>query len=224
VPPLVEVRELVKHYRLGNAEVPALRGVSFDIEAGRLVSVMGPSGSGKSTLLHLIGGLDTPTSGSVVIDGSDLARLDDEELTMFRRRSLGFIFQFFNLLPTMTAWENVALPRLLDGVKMREVKPRAVELLERVGLGERVEHKPSQLSGGEMQRVAVARALVGDPLLVLADEPTGNLDSASGHAVLELLRKIVAEEGKTVVIVTHDAEAASLADQQVKLQDGLIAS
>jgi putative ABC transport system ATP-binding protein len=200
-----------------------LRGVSFDIEAGRLVSVMGPSGSGKSTLLHLIGGLDAPTSGSVVIDGNDLARLDDDELTLFRRRSLGFIFQFFNLLPTMTAWENVALPRLLDGVKINEVKPRAIELLERVGLGERVDHKPSQLSGGEMQRVAVARALVGDPLLVLADEPTGNLDSASGQAVLELLRKIVAEENKTVVIVTHDAEAASLADQQVKLQDGLLA-
>jgi putative ABC transport system ATP-binding protein len=197
--------------------------VSFDIEAGKLVSVMGPSGSGKSTLLHLIGGLDTPTSGSVVIDGNDLAQLDDEALTLFRRRSLGFIFQFFNLLPTMTAWENVALPRLLDGVKMNEVKPWAIELLERVGLGERVEHKPSQLSGGEMQRVAVARALVGDPLLVLADEPTGNLDSASGQAVLELLRKIVAEENKTVVIVTHDAEAASLADQQVKLQDGLLA-
>ena len=200
-----------------------MRGVSFDVEAGRLVSVMGPSGSGKSTLLHLIGGLDTPTSGSVVIDGSDLAQLDDEELTLFRRRSLGFIFQFFNLLPTMTAWENVALPRLLDGVKMNQVKPRAIELLERVGLGERVDHKPSQLSGGEMQRVAVARALVGDPLLVLADEPTGNLDSASGQAVLELLRKIVAEEGKTVVIVTHDAEAASLADQQVRLADGLLA-
>ena len=221
--PLVRVSDLVKHYRLGSAEVPALRGVSFDIEAGKLVSVMGPSGSGKSTLLHLIGGLDTPTSGSVVIDGNDLAQLDDEELTLFRRRSLGFIFQFFNLLPTMTAWENVALPRLLDGVKINEVKPWAIELLERVGLGERVEHKPSQLSGGEMQRVAVARALVGDPLLVLADEPTGNLDSASGQAVLELLRKIVAEENKTVVIVTHDAEAASLADQQVKLQDGLIA-
>ena len=220
--PLVRVSDLVKHYRLGSAEVPALRGVSFDIEAGKLVSVMGPSGSGKSTLLHLIGGLDTPTSGSVVIDGNDLAQLDDEALTLFRRRSLGFIFQFFNLLPTMTAWENVALPRLLDGVKMNEVKPWAIELLERVGLGERVEHKPSQLSGGEMQRVAVARALVGDPLLVLADEPTGNLDSASGHAVLELLRKIVAEENKTVVIVTHDAEAASLADQQIKLQDGLL--
>ena len=203
--PLVQVLDLVKHYRLGSAEVPALKGVSFDIEAGKLVSVMGPSGSGKSTLLHLMGGLDSPTSGSVTIDGSNLAQLDDEGLTLFRRRSLGFIFQFFNLLPTMTAWENVALPRLLDGTKMSEVKPRAVELLKRVGLEERVDHKPSQLSGGEMQRVAVARALIGDPLLVLADEPTGNLDSASGEAVLDLLQDIVAEEGTTVVIVTHDA-------------------
>jgi putative ABC transport system ATP-binding protein len=221
--PLVEVRNLVKHYHLGDTEVPALRGVSFGIEAGRLVSVMGPSGSGKSTLLHLMGGLDTPTSGSVVIDGSDLGQLGDEELTIFRRRSLGFIFQFFNLLPTMTAWENVALPRLLDGVKMTEVKPRAVELLKRVGLEERVDHKPSQLSGGEMQRVAVARALIGEPLLVLADEPTGNLDSASGQAVLDLLGDIAAD-GTTVVIVTHDAAAASMAGQMIKLQDGLLVS
>lgn len=221
---LVEVIDLAKHYRLGSADVPALKGVSFEIETGKLVSIMGPSGSGKSTLLHLMGGLDIPTSGSVIINGSDLAQLDDEELTMFRRRSLGFIFQFFNLLPTMTAWENVALPRLLDGEKLKQVRPRAIELLERVGLGERVDHKPSQLSGGEMQRVAVARALVGDPVLVLADEPTGNLDSASGQAVLDLLRGFVAEEGMTVVIVTHDAQAASLADQQVKLQDGLLVS
>ncbi|HEX2180218.1 MAG TPA: ABC transporter ATP-binding protein [Actinomycetota bacterium] len=220
---LVSVTDLVKEYSLGTARVPALKGVTFDIEPGRLVSVMGPSGSGKSTLLHLMGGLDTPTSGSVVIDGHDLADLDDAELTIFRRRRLGFIFQFFNLLPTMTAWENVALPRLLDGEKLKDVEPRAVELLAKVGLGNRVAHKPSQLSGGEMQRVAVARALVADPVLVLADEPTGNLDSASGQAVLDLLRNIVTEEGRTVVIVTHDAKAASLADQQVSLRDGVLA-
>jgi putative ABC transport system ATP-binding protein len=220
---LVSVTDLVKEYSLGTARVPALRGVSFDIEPGHLVSVMGPSGSGKSTLLHLIGGLDTPTGGSVVIDGHDLADLDDQELTIFRRRRLGFIFQFFNLLPTMTAWENVALPRLLDGEKLKDVRPRAVELLAKVGLENRVAHKPSQLSGGEMQRVAVARALVADPVLVLADEPTGNLDSASGQAVLELLRNIVTEEGRTVVIVTHDAKAASMADQQVSLRDGVLA-
>jgi putative ABC transport system ATP-binding protein len=220
---LVSVTDLVKEYPLGSARVPALKGVSFDIEAGTLVSVVGPSGSGKSTLLHLIGGLDNPTSGSVVIDGSNLAELDDAALTIFRRRRLGFIFQFFNLLPTMKAWENVALPRLLDGEKLKDVQPRAIELLEKVGLGERVDHKPSQLSGGEMQRVAVARALVADPLLVLADEPTGNLDSASGQAVLDLLRNIVTEEGRTVVIVTHDAKAASMADQQVSLRDGVLA-
>ncbi|CAN5832212.1 ABC transporter ATP-binding protein [soil metagenome] len=220
---LVSITELVKEYPLGSARVPALKGVSFDIEAGTLVSVVGPSGSGKSTLLHLMGGLDNPTSGSVVIDGSSLADLDDQELTIFRRRRLGFIFQFFNLLPTMKAWENVALPRLLDGEKLKDVQPRAVELLEMVGLGARVDHKPSQLSGGEMQRVAVARALVADPILVLADEPTGNLDSTSGQAVLDLLRSIVSEEGRTVVIVTHDAQAASLADQQVCLRDGVLA-
>ncbi|HEU4867771.1 MAG TPA: ABC transporter ATP-binding protein [Actinomycetota bacterium] len=220
---LVSITDLVKEYPLGSARVPALKGVSFDIEAGTLVSVVGPSGSGKSTLLHLMGGLDNPTSGSVVIDGSNLAELDDAELTIFRRRRLGFIFQFFNLLPTMKAWENVALPRLLDGEKLKDVQPRAIELLEKVGLGERVDHKPSQLSGGEMQRVAVARALVADPLLVLADEPTGNLDSASGQAVLDLLRSIVTEEGRTVVIVTHDAKAASMADKQVSLRDGVLA-
>lgn len=220
---LVEVIDLVKHYRLGSAEVPALKGVSFEIEAGKLVSVMGPSGSGKSTLLHLIGGLDNATSGAVIVNGSDLGRLEDEELTIFRRRSLGFIFQFFNLLPTMSAWENVALPRLLDGARIKQVRPRAIELLEKVGLGERVDHKPAQLSGGEMQRVAVARALIGDPVLVLADEPTGNLDSASGQAVLDLLRGFVVDEGRTVVIVTHDAKAASYADQQIKLQDGELA-
>ena len=178
---LVSVTDLVKEYPLGSARVPALKGVSFAIEAGTLVSVVGPSGSGKSTLLHLMGGLDAPTSGSVVIDGSNLADLDDQALTIFRRRRLGFIFQFFNLLPTMKAWENVALPRLLDGEKLKDVQPRAVELLEKVGLGGRIDHKPSQLSGGEMQRVAVARALVADPVLVLADEPTGNLDSTSGQ-------------------------------------------
>ncbi|MEX2587261.1 MAG: ABC transporter ATP-binding protein [Actinomycetota bacterium] len=217
---LVNVVDLVKNYRLGSAQVPALRGISFDIEAGLMVSIMGPSGSGKSTLLHLIGGLDAPSSGSVVIDGKDLSRLGDDDLTEFRRESLGFIFQFFNLLPTMTAWENVALPRLLGGAKLKDVRPRAVDLLERVGLADRVEHKPSQLSGGEMQRVAIARALVADPLLVLADEPTGNLDSESGQAVLELLRLLVTEEGCTVVVVTHDEKAAFMGDRVIKLKDG----
>lgn len=217
---LVNVVDLVKNYSMGDSQVAALKGVSFDIEAGRMVSIMGPSGSGKSTLLHLIGGLDSPSAGEVIIDGSRLSELSDDELTAFRRESLGFIFQFFNLLPTMTAWENVALPRLLGGAGLKEVKPRAVELLEKVGLGERIDHKPAQLSGGEMQRVAIARALVADPLLVLADEPTGNLDSESGQAVLELLRRLVTEEGCTVVVVTHDEKAAFMGDRVIKLKDG----
>ncbi|MDQ4148747.1 MAG: ABC transporter ATP-binding protein [Actinomycetota bacterium] len=221
---LVTVCNLFKTYRLGTVEVRALDGVCLEVEAGTFVSVMGPSGSGKSTLLHLLGGLDTPSEGVVTVGGKDLSKLTDEELTLFRRRSLGFIFQFFNLLPTMSAWENVALPRLLDGLKLADVKPRALELLERVGLGERADHKPSQLSGGEMQRVAIARALVADPLLILADEPTGNLDSKSGEAVLDLLRSTVTEDGRTVIVVTHDAKAASVADRIVMLKDGKIAS
>ncbi|HEX2258148.1 MAG TPA: ABC transporter ATP-binding protein [Actinomycetota bacterium] len=221
---LVRVCNLCKEYRLGTVEVVALDGVCLEVEAGSFVSVMGPSGSGKSTLLHLIGGLDTPTGGLVEIDGNDLSTLDDEELTLFRRRNLGFVFQFFNLLPTMSAWENVALPRLLDGVKLGEVKPRALELLEMVGLANRADHKPSQLSGGEMQRVAVARALVADPVLVLADEPTGNLDSRSGAAVLELLRETVTNDGRTVIVVTHDSKAASVADRIIRLQDGKVSS
>jgi putative ABC transport system ATP-binding protein len=221
---LVRVCNLCKEYRLGTVEVVALDGVCLEVEAGSFVSVMGPSGSGKSTLLHLIGGLDTPTGGLVEIDGNDLSTLDDEELTLFRRRNLGFVFQFFNLLPTMSAWENVALPRLLDGVKLGEVKPRALELLEMVGLTNRADHKPSQLSGGEMQRVAVARALVADPVLVLADEPTGNLDSRSGAAVLELLRETVTNDGRTVIVVTHDSKAASVADRIIRLQDGKVSS
>jgi putative ABC transport system ATP-binding protein len=219
---LVKVADLVKEYRLGSVSVRALDGVGLEVEPGSFVSVMGPSGSGQSTLLHIMGGLDSPTSGSVVIDGNDLSQLDDEALTLFRRRRLGFVFQFFNLLPTMTAVENVALPLLLDGSNLPDVAPWARELLERVGLGERVGHKPAQLSGGEMQRVAVARALVADPLLILADEPTGNLDSKSGMAILDLLRTTVDEDGRTVVIVTHDSKAASMADRVVNLKDGKV--
>jgi putative ABC transport system ATP-binding protein len=221
---LVRVCNLFKEYRLGTTQVHALDGVCLEVEAGSFVSVMGPSGSGKSTLLHLIGGLDTPTDGVVEINGKDLSTLDDEELTLFRRRNLGFVFQFFNLLPTMSAWENVALPRLLDGLKLSEVRPRALELLEMVGLGNRADHKPSQLSGGEMQRVAVARALVADPILVLADEPTGNLDSRSGEAVLDLLRETVTNDGRTVIVVTHDSKASSVADRIVELKDGRLVS
>lgn len=217
---LVEVSDLSKGYKLGGTTVRALDGVSFEIEAGTFVVVMGPSGSGKSTLLHLLGGLDTPSAGSVVIDGQDLAVLSDEKLTAFRRRRLGFIFQFFNLLPTMTAWENVALPQLLDGKRLRDQVAHAKLVLGKVGLGHRADHRPGQLSGGEMQRVAIARALMIDPALILADEPTGNLDSHSGGEVLELLRRAVSDEGKTVVMVTHEPRAASIGDRVMHLVDG----
>lgn len=217
---LLRVEDLRRDYRMGTESVHALDGISFDVDAGTFVSVMGPSGSGKSTLLHLVGGLDRPTGGKVLLDGRDLAGLDDETLTTLRRRELGFIFQFFNLLPTLSAWENVALPLLLDGKKLPDTKPRAVELLERVGLAARVDHRPSQLSGGEMQRVAIARALVADPVLLLADEPTGNLDSRSGEQVLQLLRSTVTEDGKTLVMVTHDHDAASTGDRILTLIDG----
>ena len=219
---ILDVVDLRRDYRLGGETVHALRGVSFSVEAGAVVTVTGPSGSGKSTLLHLLGGLDVPTSGSVHLDGADLGTLPDDELTSLRRRRIGFIFQFFNLLPTMTAWENVALPRLLDGKRLNAVRPRAVELLERVGLGARVEHKPGQLSGGEMQRVAIARALVADPVLLLADEPTGNLDTRSGQAVLELLRSTVDEGQRSLVMVTHDARAAAMGDRVLMLEDGAL--
>ena len=221
---LVEVRDLRRDYTVGTGAVHALDGISFDVDAGTFVSVMGPSGSGKSTLLHLVGALDTPTSGSVILDGEDLANLDDEALTRIRRRKLGFIFQFFNLLPTMTAWENVALPKMLDGEKLGELRPRSEELLGRVGLKERVDHKPAQLSGGEMQRVAIARSLMSDPLLLLADEPTGNLDSKSGEGVLSLLRSLVADEGKTLIMVTHEMRAASNGDRLLELSDGKLVS
>lgn len=217
---LLRAEDLRRDYRMGIESVHALDGISFEVDAGTFVSVMGPSGSGKSTLLHLVGGLDRPTGGKVLLDGRNLAALDDESLTTLRRRELGFIFQFFNLLPTLSAWENVALPLLLDGKKLSDTKPRAVELLERVGLGQRVDHRPSQLSGGEMQRVAIARALVADPVLLLADEPTGNLDSRSGEQVLELLRSTVTEDGKTLVMVTHDHDAASTGDRILTLIDG----
>ena len=221
---LIEVRDVVKEYRRGEVSVRAVDGVDLDIERGEFVSIMGPSGSGKSTLLHLLGGLDSPTAGSVVIDGHDLGSLADEALTEFRRRQVGFVFQFFNLLPTLSAWENVALPRLLDGDRLRGLRPAAVSLLDRVGLSHRVEHRPAEMSGGQLQRVAIARALMADPVLLLADEPTGNLDSESGSDVLDLLRACTTDEHRTVVMVTHDASAAAVGDRIVRLVDGRVAA
>jgi putative ABC transport system ATP-binding protein len=218
---LIEAVDVHKTYDRGGAEVHALRGASLTVAAGEFCSIMGPSGSGKSTLLHVLGGLDHASAGTVRVDGVDLASLSDDDLTAFRRRHLGFVFQFFNLLPSMTAWENAALPLMLDGQRLSKLKDRAVELLTRVGLADRVNHRPAQLSGGQLQRVALARALMADPSVLLADEPTGNLDSESGRAVLSLLRRCSAD-GLTVVMVTHDANAARAGNRIVELRDGLV--
>ncbi len=204
--------------------VEALKGVSLDIGSGQFVSIMGPSGSGKSTLLHLMGGLDRPTSGNVIFENKSIDQLNDHDLSLFRRRKLGFIFQFFNLLPTLSAIENVALPRLLNGESINSIRPKAEELLKMMGLQNRMDHKPDQLSGGEMQRVAIARALIADPLMIFADEPTGNLDSKTGESVLKLMQELVRQHGKTIVMVTHDPKAASYGTRLIKLKDGLLDS
>jgi putative ABC transport system ATP-binding protein len=219
---MIVVRDVVKVYRRAKNEVRALGGVSLEVPRGQFVSVMGSSGSGKSTLLNLLGALDVPSSGAVFIDGREISRLPDDELSRFRREHLGFVFQFFNLLPTLTAVENVVLPALLAGRPRDEVEPRAHALLEQFGLAGRAHHAPDELSGGEMQRVAVARALLGEPSLLLADEPTGNLDSKTGAEVLRLIRDATRERHLTVVMVTHDPRAAEVGDRLVRLADGLI--
>ena len=219
---MIEVRDATKVYRRGRNEVRALGGVSLEVPRGQFLSVMGPSGSGKSTLLNLLGALDVPTSGSLLIEGRELSRMDDATLSAFRRERLGFIFQFFNLMPTLTAVENVMLPALLAGGSRSVLLPRAEGLLETVGLRKRAHHRPDELSGGEMQRVAVARALLTEPALLLADEPTGNLDSRTGTEVLRLLREATRERGLTVVMVTHDPRAAAVGDRIVRLEDGAL--
>lgn len=220
--PVAELSNLCKQYDTVGEPVHALRGVSLTVHRGEFLVIMGASGSGKSTLLHLLGGLDKPTSGSVVIDSEDLGRMGDRKRTLFRRRRLGIVFQAYNLLPTLTAVENVALPALLDGSVRNGVKDRAAELLSRVDLGHRLEHRPQALSGGEQQRVAIARALMNDPALLLADEPTGNLDTRHGTAIWRLLASLVQERRMTVVAVTHEAEGAAFADRVVILRDGLM--
>jgi putative ABC transport system ATP-binding protein len=217
---VLRTTDLCKQYQMGDVTVDALRDVDLVVPKGQFVAVMGPSGAGKSTLLHLMGGLDTPTDGDVVLGGRRLAHLSDDEITVLRRRQVGFVFQFYNLLPTLSAAENVALPLLLDGKRIEAYASRVDALLELVGLDHRRDHRPGQLSGGEQQRVAIARAFVNDPQIVLVDEPTGNLDSNAGAAVLDLLRRTCKELGGTVVMVTHDPRAASYADRVVFLKDG----
>jgi putative ABC transport system ATP-binding protein len=220
---MIVLKNVSRTYTHGAREILALREVTLRISAGEFLSVMGPSGSGKSTLLNLIGGLDQPTSGEIFIDKKPLHGISDDELTFIRRRRVGFIFQFFNLLPVLTAAENVALPLLLEGLTFSKVRPRAEALLVKVGLTERMEHRPEQLSGGEMQRVAVARALVTNPAVLLADEPTGNLDSRTSGEILGLL-KVLHDEGQTIVMVTHDPKAASYGTRVITLKDGCVAT
>src|SRR5512142_1615199 len=220
---MIVLKNVTRTYTHGIREIRALRGVTLRIDAGEFLSVMGPSGSGKSTLLNLIGGLDQPTSGEIFIDNRPLHGISDDELTLIRRRRVGFIFQFFNLLPVLTAAENVALPLLLEGMPFSSVRPKAEALLSKMGLAQRVEHRPEQLSGGEMQRVAIARALITGPAVLLADEPTGNLDSRTSQEIFGLLKGLH-HEGQTIVMVTHDQKAASYGTRVVTLKDGCVAT
>jgi putative ABC transport system ATP-binding protein len=219
---LIETDNLTKIYGKGETAVTALDHVTLHVQAGELVAVMGPSGCGKSTLLHLLGGLDRPTEGQVRIDGQTLSELPDAALTELRRRKIGFVFQFYNLIPVLNAVENTALPIILDGVKTAEGRRRAAGWLQRVGLGDRLTHRPDQLSGGQQQRVAIARALVAEPSLILADEPTGNLDSHASDEIAVLLRQTADEWGRAVIMVTHDSHIASYADRILFLKDGAI--
>lgn len=217
---ILEAKALRKQFALGGHTVDALAGVDFALKKGEFVALMGPSGSGKSTLLHLLGGLDKPTDGEVSVDGRPLTVLNDNQVTLVRRRNIGFVFQFFNLLPILTAEENVALPLMIDGQNLTKYQERIDRLLDLVGLLDRRHHRPEQLSGGEQQRVAIARALVTEPAVVLADEPTGNLDSKNGAAIMSLLRRSCDELGQSIVVVTHDPRAATYADRVIFLKDG----
>jgi putative ABC transport system ATP-binding protein len=216
---LIEIRDLVKIYNAGGVEVRALDGVSFTIERGEFVAVMGPSGSGKSTMMNMLGCLDSPTSGSYFLDGRDVSKLSGDELAEVRNRKLGFVFQGFNLLPRATALENVALPLVYAGVPLKERRERAKEALSRVGLAERIEHRPNQMSGGQQQRVAIARALVCKAPLILADEPTGNLDTHTSMEIMNLLTELN-NEGKTIVLVTHEPDIAAYAHRTLRFKDG----
>jgi putative ABC transport system ATP-binding protein len=219
---VLEASKLTKRYGIGEGAVEALTGVDFKVEKGEFVAIMGPSGSGKSTLLHLLGGLDTPSEGNVTLADQPFSKLDERKATLARRHQVGFVFQFFNLLPTLSAEENILLPVMIDGKDQRKFQQRLDHLLDLVGLRERRHHRPDQLSGGEQQRVAMARALITSPAILLADEPTGNLDSKSGRAIMELLRRSCTELQQSIIVVTHDPKAAAYADRVVFLRDGRV--
>lgn len=222
MPAILEARDLEKTYRMGKVLVSALSGVTLEVEQGEFVAIFGPSGSGKSTLLHVLGGLDRPDKGGVYIDGTNLSTLNDAKLAEVRLHKIGFVFQFFNLLPRLTALRNVELPLTLADVSEKESIQKATEMLELVGLKERTNHRPTELSGGEQQRVAIARALINDPKIVLADEPTGNLDTTTGWEIVRLLKRLNEEKGQTFVIVTHDQSVAETANRMIYLKDGVI--
>ncbi len=219
---LLHLDGVTKDYALGKTVVNALRGLDLSIETGEIVAIMGPSGSGKSTLMHILGALDTPTDGTASLEGHDLHELSENELVTLRGKKVGFVFQTFNLIQALTAQQNVELPMIFQGVRKGTRTARARALLERVGLGERLKHRPNELSGGERQRVAIARALANDPEIILADEPTGNLDSETGATILELLKQLSVEEGKTMILITHDPDAAAIAHRIVRLRDGRV--
>ncbi len=220
---LMTMKGVTRDYKLGKTLVRALRGLDMEIAKGEVVAIMGPSGSGKSTLMHILGALDVPTDGVAMIDGSNLKELRESELVTFRGKKVGFVFQTFNLVQTLSALQNVELPMIFQGIGRTERVRKAKDLLTRVGLADRMRHKPNELSGGERQRVAVARALANDPEIILADEPTGNLDSESGQTILDLLKDLSVRDGKTVIIVTHDPEAAAIASRSIWLRDGCVA-
>jgi len=219
---VIQVENLVKAYQLGKVVIPALRGISFDVAKGEFLVVMGPSGSGKTTLLNLLGAIDKPVSGRILIDGRDITTLGEGELTKLRRHKIGFIFQFYNLIPSLTAIENVELPMLTAGVSRKDVSKRALQLLETVGLAERVGHLPDELSGGEQQRVAIARALANKPSVILADEPTGDLDTKTGAEVVQILHDASKTANATVIVVTHDPMISEKADRILHMRDGQI--
>lgn len=220
--PIVKLEDVWKIYQLGKVELPALKGVSLDINRGSFVTIMGPSGSGKSTLLNMIGCLDFPTKGKVILEGKDISKLSEDELSQLRGKTIGFVFQEFNLLAHLTALENVMLPMVFQGTPLEERRKIGEKLLKSLGLGERIEHQPAELSGGERQRVAIARAFANDPEMVIADEPTGNLDSITGKKIMEVLTDFHQKEGKTMIVVTHDPNIASYSKDVVNIKDGQI--